>query len=57
MSCKIGDVVELNSGGPSMTVKCLDDEIVICTWFKDGVITEGNFPHDALIHHTISGSA
>lgn len=34
---KIGDIVELKSGGPKMTVSVINDEenTIGCTWFKD----------------------
>jgi uncharacterized protein YodC (DUF2158 family) len=35
---KPGDVVELKSGGPKMTVEEVDEEAggVFCTWFDEG---------------------
>jgi uncharacterized protein YodC (DUF2158 family) len=29
----VGDVVQLNSGGPDMTVKEIGGKLVTCTWF------------------------
>jgi len=31
---KIGDVVQLKSGGPEMTVSKIDAEEVLCTWWS-----------------------
>jgi uncharacterized protein YodC (DUF2158 family) len=31
-----GEVVRLRSGGPPMTVKSVDGDWVICTWWNDG---------------------
>ncbi len=40
---KEGDVVQLRSGGPSMTVESLDNGTVNCIWFKDGIINRAYF--------------
>lgn len=33
-NCKVGDVVQLKSGGPQMTVsETNDSEMLECTWF------------------------
>ena len=46
---KVGDVVELNSGGPDMTVQCverdyLEKDHVDCMWFDDRkLLREGTF--------------
>ena len=47
---KIGDIVQLNSGGPKMTVAGLQsDGAVRCVWFSpDGKQESGVFPPDAL---------
>ena len=48
---KIGDVVKLKSGGPTMTVIKIEDGYVYCKWFQgeyhDKVDT-GNFPPGSL---------
>lgn len=35
MTFKIGDVVQLKSGGPLMTVLLLQDTTVRCIWFNE----------------------
>jgi uncharacterized protein YodC (DUF2158 family) len=42
---KVGDVVQLNSGGPHMTVTEVDPTtpgkvMALCQWFKDGKVDE-----------------
>jgi uncharacterized protein YodC (DUF2158 family) len=56
MAFASGDVVQLKSGGPKMTVKhigtMLDDEEVVCVWFeevgKKQVHTEKSFNPNTL---------
>lgn len=50
MAWKIGDTVELNSGGPDMTVIEVgySQEGVKCAWFDNGTVKEGIFPGAAL---------
>lgn len=43
MSFKIGDVVQLNSGGPKMTVDGFDLTEVICVWFQGTSKQSGKF--------------
>lgn len=48
---KIGDVVKLKSGGPTMTVTKIEDEYVYCKWFQGEYhdkVDSGNFPPDSL---------
>lgn len=33
---KVGDVVELKSGGPAMTVFSIDDALVYAAWYDEG---------------------
>jgi uncharacterized protein YodC (DUF2158 family) len=53
MVFKIGDLVALKSGGPTMTVTRVDNlgikTIVRCTWFVDNKMEQGNFPPEALV--------
>jgi uncharacterized protein YodC (DUF2158 family) len=50
LSFKPGDVVQLNSGGPKMTVVAvLSDGTMRCTWFNDdGRSDSGVFPQAGL---------
>ena len=54
----IGDIVQLKSGGPKMTIAKFkkfpysDDNfsgIYKCSWFVENDVKEGDFPEDALI--------
>ena len=46
---EIGDVVQLRSGGPRMTVQGLvSDGDVVCQWFEGNAIHEKSFPKEAL---------
>ena len=48
---KVGDVVMLKSGGPSMTVSGRDINGVECMWFcNDGLIQNDLFPPKVLEH-------
>jgi uncharacterized protein YodC (DUF2158 family) len=47
----IGDIVQLKSGGPKMTVTQVFSDSTQCynaTWFAGAKREGGNFPHDAL---------
>lgn len=52
MTLKIGDVVQLKSGSPRMTVTKLGlvggSEAIICSWFDGMQQHHGSFPPDAL---------
>lgn len=45
---KVGDIVQLKSGGPPMTVKALDGDDVICMWFEGKRTLDGRFPAETL---------
>lgn len=34
MEFQVGDVVQLKSGGPRMTVEAVDEGLVDCVWFE-----------------------
>jgi uncharacterized protein YodC (DUF2158 family) len=34
MTFQVGDVVQLKSGGPKMTVDGYEDGLVVCVWFE-----------------------
>ena len=46
---EIGDVVQLRSGGPRMTVHSLvSDGEVVCQWFEGNEVHEETFPNEVL---------
>lgn len=46
---KTGDVVELKSGGPAMTVESVDDSGVLCRWFDaKNSVQQGRFSEPML---------
>lgn len=47
-SFKIGDLVELKSGGPTMTVEAIDPKWVKCSWFDGKKPLSQVFAPDAL---------
>ena len=46
---KVGDVVQLKSGGPKMTVVSSTDESCLTFWFAGSKREHGNFAHGTLI--------
>ena len=53
MTFRVGDLVKLKSGGPTMTVTRVDDlgirTIVKCTWFAGRNNERGDFPPETLV--------
>jgi len=46
---EIGDVVQLKTGGPKMTVEFLPDDLIVkLVWFVDGKLYRGEFKTDLL---------
>jgi uncharacterized protein YodC (DUF2158 family) len=45
---KSGDQVQLNSGGPIMTVEFVNQNKVHCTWFVGDKKSDGDFYSDTL---------
>lgn len=43
MELKIGDIVELKSGGPKMTIEDITSDIATCRWFKGNDLCSKNF--------------
>lgn len=47
---KIGDIVQLKSGGPKMTVtNVLSERVVHTAWFAGSKKETGGFPFDAVV--------
>jgi uncharacterized protein YodC (DUF2158 family) len=47
---KIGDIVQLKSGGPKMTVtNVLSESVVQTAWFAGSKKEAGGFPFDAVV--------
>jgi uncharacterized protein YodC (DUF2158 family) len=46
---KVGDVVQLKSGGPKMTVTASEAKTVHCVWFAGAKKEFGQFPPATLI--------
>ena len=49
---KIGDIVQLKSGGPKMTIReytSTDENYVSCQWFAGNKLESGAFPTESLI--------
>jgi uncharacterized protein YodC (DUF2158 family) len=44
-----GQIVELKSGGPKMTVKSIDGPDAVCIWFSGEKCSEKSFPSTSLI--------
>jgi uncharacterized protein YodC (DUF2158 family) len=48
---KIGDIVQLKSGGPEMTVTGVYEDTILTTWFAESHEEKGAFPLDAIVIH------
>jgi len=46
---KIGDIVQLKSGGPKMTVTQVLERVVHTAWFAGSKKEAGAFPFDAVV--------
>ncbi len=55
MSLKVGDVVQLNSGGPKMTISYVISGEFRCFWFLEGQKLQADFPVASV--HIIENSA
>lgn len=53
---KIGDVVQLKSGGPKMTIANEEQGEFICLWFSGDERMSGKFPRESLIKNPRSQS-
>jgi uncharacterized protein YodC (DUF2158 family) len=45
---ELGAVVELNSGGPPMTVREISGSVIHCEWFKDATLKKASFERHSL---------
>ena len=45
---EVGDVVQLKSGGPIMTVSSTEGSHLFCEWFDNGEAKNGYYPPAAL---------
>lgn len=46
---KVGDLVQLKSGGPVMTIKEINTaDSIFCVWFKDVELASATFLQDTL---------
>lgn len=45
---KVGDVVQLKSGGPKMTVSEIDEDNVFCQWFHNNRVQSACFAPEQL---------
>lgn len=53
---KVGDIIQLKSGGPKMTVQSLPDVrggYIRCQWFAGSKLESGAFPPDSLEPATV----
>jgi len=46
---EVGDLVQLKSGGPVMTIKRVDGTMVACQWFAGKNLEEGRFYPSTLV--------
>ena len=47
---KIGDIVQLKSGGPKMTIKApYSDGDYFCQWFAGNKLCDGDFNEESLV--------
>lgn len=53
MKFKVGEIVQLKSGGPKMTVKTIsdssDNDTIYCHWFAGSKLSFGRFAPETLI--------
>lgn len=50
---KVGDIVQLKSGGPSMVINMVDDNQIQCLWFFDGEVYAHDFNANVLTPYVI----
>ena len=47
---KVGDMVELNSGGIPMTIESIDNGVANCVWMGKELVRRGSFGLECLRH-------
>ena len=48
-----GDIVQLKSGGPKMTVHSVEPSRITCQWFAGSKLERGSFPAESLEPATV----
>jgi uncharacterized protein YodC (DUF2158 family) len=48
MAFTVGQIVQLKSGGPKMTVQAVSADSVTCSWFDKASLRDGTFKADML---------
>lgn len=48
---KLGDIVQLKSGGPAMTINDSTDYGWRCQWFRGASLEQGHFEEHTLKHY------
>ena len=51
---KIGDVVRLKSGGPTMVIRVVEGVLLTCDWFEGTETKQATFDQDMIVGATIS---
>ena len=45
----VGEIVQLNSGGPAMTIEAVNEKEVTCVWFVNNEVSRHNFNESLLV--------
>lgn len=52
---KVGDVVQLKSGGPVMTITYIDGGKAVCEWFDNNTPASSTYPVEAIEKYEAPG--